>query len=104
MICKARAGSLFLDQPAVAAEVDLLGHPQQLHRLGLQEAVVIVVVGPQLERERGPVIRLHVGKHVERGDLRPEELERRPVLVLLELLSERIGIGQDLQPLFLGRA
>ena len=49
------------------------------------------------------MIRLHVGKNVERCDLRAEELERRPVLFFLELFLKRIGIGQDLQPLFFGR-
>ena len=95
--------TLFLDQPPVATERHLVRHPQQLHRFGLKNAVVVIVVGPHLEREREPVIRLHVRQDVERGDLRAEKLERRPVLFLLELLPDRIGIGQNLQTLLFTR-
>jgi hypothetical protein len=49
------------------------------------------------------VIDLHVRKDIERSDLRAEKLERRPILVFLELLSQGIRIGEDLQPLFFGR-
>ena len=97
---KIQVGSLFLQEPSLAAIIHLLGPSQQPDRIGLQEPIVVVVVGPQLEQESAPVICLHIRQHVERGDPRPEKLEGRPVLVFLEFLLDRLGIGQNLQSLF----
>ena len=58
--------------------------------------IVVVIIGPQFEQERAPVICLDIRQHVERCDPRSEKLERRPVLVLLEFLLERLGIAENL--------
>ena len=47
---KTQVGSLFLQEPGLAAIIHLLRPPEQLDRIGLQETIVVVVVGPHLEQ------------------------------------------------------
>ena len=96
-----RPRPLLLDQPGLTGVDHLQRHADHGNRQKLETAVVVFIVRPQLERDGAPVVWFQVRQHVERSDLRPEELVPRPRGVLLELLLEGLGIGQDLQPLLL---
>ena len=104
---QAEPGPLALDQARVAAIGHRLGHPPQGDRGRLEDPFVIPVVGPHLQVQRAPVVRLDVRQDVEGGDLRSEELHRRPRLLPRRLLGV-FRAGQDLEPLLgggrLGRA
>ncbi len=84
---------LTLRKPRVAAEDDRSGHVPEQDRRGPQAPLVVEQVRLHLLRERDPVILLHEGQDVERGDLRPVEFKRRTLLAI-GLLGPSVGVGQ----------
>ena len=99
----AQPGALFLDQMRLAGEDHLLGHSGQPDREGLQAPFVVVIIGTHFECDGAPVEGLDERQHIQWRHLRPEELERRPGMLFLQLLLDGIGIAENLKPLLIRR-